>query len=497
MRQQFLQQLSFGAVPIGEVVINLKSRHELPPVLFALQYAFNDKQMNKEIFAILDAHILAGKKKTGRMGMSLWEILVLGTTKLCLNADFDCLHNLANNHNELRGILGVRMSDFSIGKQYELQTIKDNVQLLDEETIKKINLIIVKGSHGIIKKKEGEHYLGLQTKADSFVVESHVHFPTDINLLWDSCRKCLDVIVLLRKEEVSLVGWGQVGRWYGKVRKIYRKCSEIHRKKGANYHQRLREATKEYLEISKDLAKKIESSQQQGALHMASGVADLRIYNLLKELAYYLSMLHKHRDLLKRRILLAEQIPHEEKVFSIFEPHVEWNSKGKAGKAVEIGHNTLIVTDQYQFILYHEVYEKQMDKQRTIAIGKAIAQEYSETMYQLLSISFDRNFYSGPAKKELSKLFTEVILPKPGKKSQKQQAEESTETFVAKRRAHSAVEANISQLEQFGLDICRDKGIKGFKRYVAYGVLSYNLHKMGRLLMQIEQEERKKRAKAA
>ncbi len=489
MRQRFQQQLTIGVVPIGEVLINLKSRHELPPVLFALQYAFNDAGMSAKIFAILDAHILSGKAKTGRNGMSLWEILVLGTTKLCLNADFDRLHDLANNHNELRGILGVRMSDFSLGKQYHLQTLKDNVQLLDEETIKKINLIIVKGAHGIIKKKEGVDCLGLQTKADSFVVESHVHFPTDINLLWDSARKCLDVISLLRKRGVKLTGWGQVGRWYGKVRKVYRKCSEIHRKKGGNYHQRLRESTKEYLKVSKELAVKVRPVELEGALYMASGVADLQIYNLLKALSYYFSLLNKHRDLLGRRVLLGEKIPHEEKVLSIFEPHVEWNDKGKAGKSVEIGHNTLIVTDQYQFILYHEVYEKQVDKQRTIAIGKAIAEDYSEAIYRLLSISFDRNFHSFPAKKELSKLYEEVILPKPGKKSQKQQAEESTQSFVTKRKAHSAVEANISQLEHFGLDICRDKGIKGFKRYVAYGVLSYNLHKLGRLLMAMERQK--------
>ena len=109
-------------------------------------------------------------------------------------------------------------------------------------------------------------------------------------------------------------------------------------------------------------------------------------------------------------------------------------------------------------------------------------------------MSFDRGFYSLLAKKALSKLFEEVVLPKSGKKSQKQQAEESEESFVSKRRAHSAVEANISQLEHFGLDICRDKGIKGFKRYVAYGVLSYNLHKMGKLLMAMERQKQKKAA---
>lgn len=494
MRKRFEQQLSFGVVPIGLVKINLKSRHELPPVLFALQHVFNDEELSEEVFKILEGKVLDGKKRTGRTGMSLWEILVFGVSKLCLNADFDYLHDLANNHRELRGILGVQQSDFSIGKEYELQTLKDNVQLLDETTIKQISLVIVKGSHGLIKKKEDEACLSLITKADSFVVESHIHFPTDINLLWDSCRKCLDTITLLKKEGVEMTGWGQSGKWYGKIRKVYRICSEIHRKKGGNYKERLNEATRIYLEVSKALAKKLEWSQKEGALYVAAGLADVRVCNLLKVLNYYVSMLNKHRDLLKRRILLGEKIPHEEKVFSIFEPHVEWNAKGKAGKSVELGHNTLIVTDQYQFILYHEVYEKQVDKQRTIAIGKEVASNYSGAGYDLRSISFDRNFFSLPAKKELGKLFKEVVLPKPGKKSQKQQAEESTESFVAKRRGHSAIEANISQLEHFGLDICRDKGIAGFKRYVAYGVLSYNLHKMGRLLMAVERLRRKKAA---
>jgi len=358
---------------------------------------------------------------------------------------------------------------------------------LDESTIKSISLLIVKSSHGLIKKKEGTACLELITKADSFVVESHVHFPTDINLLWDSSRKCLDTIILLKKAGIKLAGWGQIGRWYGKIRKVHRACSEIHRKKGGNYQERLSEATQNYLKVCKELAVKLEPSYKDGVLHIASGLAELRHYNLVKALAYYLSMLNKHRDLLKRRVLEGEKIPHEDK-------HVEWNSKGKTNKSVELGHNTLIVTDQYQFILYHEVYEKQVDKQRTIAIGKAVAEDFSGQAYRLLSMSFDRGFYSLLAKKSLSKLFVEGILPKPGKKSQKQQAEESTENFIAKRKGHSAVEANISQLEHFGLDICRDKGIKGFKRYVAYGVLSYNLHKMGRLLMAMEREKQKKAA---
>ncbi len=494
MRKRFEQQLSLGVVPIGEVTINLKSRHQLPPVLFALRYAFNDSEMNEAIFSVLEKKVLSGKAKTGRQGMSLWEILVLGVAKLNLDIDFDFLHDLANSHQELRGILGVQTTDFSRGKQYHYQTLKDNVQLLDEETIKSISEIIVKGSHGLIKKKEDVACLNLQIKADSFVVESHIHFPTDMNLLWDSSRKCLDMIGHLKKAGVILKGWGQYGKWYGKVRKVYRVCSEIHRRKGGNYQSRLEVAAKDYLRIVGDLAKKLSTVEKEGALYIGAGLADIRVYQLLKELAYYFTMLKKHEDLLKRRVLEGEKIPHEEKVFSIFEPHAEWNTKGKLNKGVELGHNTLVATDQYQFILYHEVYEQQVDKERTIVIGKSIAKTYGGEGYKLESISFDRNFFSLPAKQALGKLYEEVVLPKPGKKSLKQQVEESSESFVAKRKAHSAVEANISQLEHHGLGLCRDKGIAGFKRYVAYGILSYNLQKMGCILMEMERVKRKKAA---
>ena len=45
------------------------------------------------------------------------------------------------------------------------------------------------------------------------------------------------------------------------------------------------------------------------------------------------------------------------------------------------------------------------------------------------------------------------------------------------------MEGNINELEQHGLGICRDKGIDGFKRIVAYGILSHNLTNLGRLVI--------------
>jgi len=41
------------------------------------------------------------------------------------------------------------------------------------------------------------------------------------------------------------------------------------------------------------------------------------------------------------------------------------------------------------------------------------------------------------------------------------------------------VESAISGLERFGLDLCKDHGIQGFKRHVALAVVARNLHRLG------------------
>ena len=335
MRKKFEQQLSLGIIPISEVKIREKSRHQLAPLLKALQYIFVTPELNSKVFTILEEHVMKNKKRTGRNGMSLWEIFVLSLTRLNLNIDYDFLLDQANNHRELRGIMGVDRSDFKEGKEYHDQTLRDNVSLLDEEVLRQLNEVIVEASHGVIKKNEGVEVLELYTKVDSYVVETNVHFPTDINLLWDSGRKVLDTIAHLLKSGLSLSGWHKYGYHRRKFRSKYRTCAEIHRKKGANYQERLKETAEAYLTRGRTLKVKARQSVMEGAEALSSGLLNVVQFALLQDLQYYLTMLEKHIDLLDRRILKGEKIPHSEKVFSIFEPHTEWISKGKMHKSVE------------------------------------------------------------------------------------------------------------------------------------------------------------------
>lgn len=484
MRKRFEQQLELGGLSISEVEMDKRSRHELPQLLSGLQYIFITPSLNEKVFEVLEAKILSGKKSTGRLGMSLWEIFVLGTVRLNLDIDYDMLHDLANHHEMVRGILGVHKSTTDWGKKkyYPIQTIKDNVVLLDEQSLQQISQIVVQAGHQLKKnenEKDENELLDLNLKTDSFVVESNIHFPTDLWLLWDSTRKCLDTIAWI-KTQTKVNQWGKLEDWQNKVKKAYRKASNIHRKKGRNYKDRLDQATQSYLGVVKKISQRVIQT-----IFELRDLGDITLQILVEELKQWHLYLIKLEDQVKRRILKNEEIPHEEKIFSIFEPHAEWLSKGKVGKRVELGHNVLITTDQFHFIVDHQVLIKKTDKQLPIELAKRLKQQFTSG-YQLNSISFDRGFYSTLAKKFLSSIFELVVMPKPGKKTTKQQQEESHQTFVELRKKHSAVEANINELEHCGANKVPDKGLNGFKKYVAWSVLSYNLKRLGKIVIKQE-----------
>lgn len=107
MRKRFEQQRELDAELIPDVKIDAKSRHELPQLLAGLQYLFVTPELNEAVFEILERNIIKKRKDTGRPGLSLWEILVLGTMRLNLDTDYDTLQDLANNHMVVRGIMGV------------------------------------------------------------------------------------------------------------------------------------------------------------------------------------------------------------------------------------------------------------------------------------------------------------------------------------------------------------------------------------------------------
>lgn len=152
MRKNFESQMTFGETPIQKIKFDMRSRDEIPKLLLGLQHIYCHKELRQNVFDILKNVIPENvDSKKGRPGMDIWKILVMGTIRLNCNWDYDKLQEIVNNHKTIRQMLGHGMMDND--KTYPLQTLKDNVSLLTIETLDKINTLVVKEGHNLVKKK--------------------------------------------------------------------------------------------------------------------------------------------------------------------------------------------------------------------------------------------------------------------------------------------------------------------------------------------------------
>ncbi len=477
MRKTIDPQMKLEQVDISEIEFDLRSRDEIPKLLMGLQYIYCTPEIRKEVFKILEEMVPRGTDaNTGRPGMLLWKILVLGTLRLNCNWDYDKVKEMADNHLTLRLMLG--HSGWEDEYRYPIQTIKDNVSLFTPEILDKINQIVVKAGHNLVKKNET-----LNARCDSFVVETDVHYPTDINLLFDAMRK---VITLLARvcATLGLSEWRQSAYNIRKLKRLYRKAQSLKRSQAkkkskveqkrdriARAHREYTDAAEEYLEKAKSILEVLGKTNRITAI----------TYDTIK---HYIRHADRQIDQVRRRVLRGERIPHQEKVFSIFEEHTEWISKGKAGVPQELGLKVCVVEDQYGFFLHHVVMRNSTDDKVAVPLIEATRKSFP----QLASCSFDKNFYTSENRKQLERMLDLVVLPKKGRLSEGEKAVESSDEFVRARRKHPAVESGINALENHGLDRCLDHGLRGFERYVGLAVVARNIQILGTILWKREVE---------
>jgi len=477
MRKVIDMQMKIGEVAIDNIEFDPRSRDEIPKLLMGLQSIYCNREIRKRVFEVLmDLVPDDVDPNNGRSGMDLWKILVLGTLRLSCNWDYDKLLDIANNHRTLRLMLGHGITNYEF--RYVLQTLKDNISLFTPEVLDRINQIVVRYGHEVIGKKPDEK---LRASCDSFVVETDVHFPTDINLLLDAMRK--DIVLVMRlSDNLGLPGWRQGNHLLKTIKKLFQKAQRLRRSTSKDPRQK---AKKEQLIIAVhlaylDLAESLIARVRETLFSVSS--PSIVVHLKIKEIKTYIAHAERQIDQIRRRVIEGETIPHDEKVFSIFKEHTEWISKGKAGVPQELGLKVCVVKDQFGFILHHRVMQKETDDQ----VAVPIIQETKDRFNELGSCTFDKGFHSPDNQKELAMILDEVVLPRKGKLSAINKEIENSDEFREARRKHSAVESSINALENHGLDRCRDHGLHGFKRYVGLAVLARNIQIIGHILQQRE-----------
>jgi hypothetical protein len=184
--------------------------------------------------------------------MAQWRILVLGVLRLGLDADYDRLQELANQHGTIRQMLG--HSEWDDPYTYEAQTLKDNLRLFTPELLDRINQVVARAGHALVKKSPEE---SLRGRGDSFVVETDVHYPTDINLLQDAIRKAIQCSARL-SEAWGLDGWRQHAYRLRQFKRQHRTIQSLKRSTSKDETQReareqgIQQAHRRYLELAEE-----------------------------------------------------------------------------------------------------------------------------------------------------------------------------------------------------------------------------------------------------
>jgi hypothetical protein len=379
---------------------------------------------------------------------------------------------------------------------FSWKRIRDNVCLLQPATIEKISQLIVAAGHKLVPD-------AVQTmRADSFVVETNIHYPTDSSLIVDGVRKIIELSEPLATSRV-LSGWRQHTQLLKAVKSVARRIARIAAKKGPNYETRLKN---EYVKLLKKSGRVLSRARELLAALKTTGAqrpdaGHVITENVITEnavtenvgggllelttLETFIARTQQVREVARRRVIHGEKVPNDEKLFSLFEPHTQLYKRGKAGEPIQFGRLALVFEDGAGFLTQHRLLNRtESDRDVTVPETRRLQERFG---HQVEELSFDRGFHSPKNQDELARLVKSPCLPKPGAKQAVAQAAAANITFRAAKQRHPGIESAIGGLQSGnGQKRCRDRGELGLQRYLALGILGRNLHTFGRLLIQRE-----------
>jgi len=298
-----------------------------------------------------------------------------------------------------------------------------------------------------------------QLRADTTVIETNIHYPTDSSLLWDSYRVLSRLLRAVRAEAPELCPH----RFHDKkakkdlvyVNRYMRSGSKGRKREAKRRFRRLYEAVCRLRDVATPLPKALATRQS------------MVLRGLGEELRHYLPLTAKVCRAAKRAGLNAETVPASDRVFSIFEEHTELIKRGKSHKPVEFGHAVWLAQSRGKFITDYEVMEEKLPDTELLeeitCRHKASFRKYPEVL------TADTGFRAEP--EVMAKVHKHVeTVAVPGRGQSRVKIDTCWHHFRA------GIEGSISVLKRaFRLSICMYRGFKSFAAAVGMAVFCHNL----------------------
>jgi IS5 family transposase len=337
---------------------------------------------------------------------------------------------------------------------------------LSEETWKVINGALSRYA------KKAKKITTEKLRMDTTAYETNIHYPTDSSLLWDSYRTSARVMKDAGDEMRQV---GLTHRFHTKkVRKLALYISRNGGKKEKAVQQKIKSTYRKLIERVRWIVTVGEAAEK-----LLSG-GNLKAMAVAAELKHYLPIEHRIISQAERRVIMGEQVPSTEKVYSLFEEHTELIKRGKAGKPIEFGHKVLLAETGEKFIIHYETMPKQKSDTELIKESLNIHEKVFGSGPAVLA--GDKGFYESREQiRNLGKKIETVSICKKGRRTAEEDRRESTEEFKAGQRFRAGIEGTISVLKRaFKLSKCFFKGFKNFASSVGCAVFCHNLVMLAR-----------------
>jgi len=327
--------------------------------------------------------------------------------------------------------------------------------VIKPETWKQVNELL--GHYGVAQGAVHPNVI----RADTTVVESNIHHPTDASLLWDTWR----VISRLLKQAMELVPGCCPHRLHDrKIKRLYLYVIRYMQSKSAS-RQRM---VKSWFRTLIERTEWIVAVAGEFCVNQAGSRGHAALAAVALELQAYLPAMKTVVATARRAQVDGEKVPAAERVFSLFEPHTELIMRGRRQRPVEFGHKILLCESAEKFITDYEVYEKQ---EADCALTESVIDRHEKLFGERPEVlAADKGFCPAEAKfAELAERVDTLAIPK------------RMRDFVDKMLAHwqafrAGIEGTISGLKRaFRLIRCFFKGFRSFEASVGLGVFCHNL----------------------
>ena len=318
----------------------------------------------------------------------------------------------------------------------------------------------------------GEHL-----RLDTTATETNIHWPTDSGILWDTYRVLDRHVQAIRDLHPVLVS-----------------DKRLHAKRAKQLHSRISRTSRHHTEKSKVERKRLYGlliSLLEGILDWVPTLCDrvraeasrsslsvcdlLALESRVAEIEDVVPLGRQAVDQARRRVLQGEQVPNDEKLFSIFEPHTELLIRGKANKDVEFGHMVNICQVASKFITDYEVFEKKPVEYELIDAAIENHEKLFGGPPDVLAA--DKGYWQDSFTTErLRWQIALVSIAKKGNRTEEERAYERSLPFRLAQGFRAGVEGSISFLKRMlGLWRCMNKGFDHFVSTVASSVFAHNL----------------------